>query len=143
MEMKRVRLPQPLRIVGFAAEVQKDQASATIGKLWQQAAQAGILPKAGAAYAVYFDYQDKLGERYRVLVGRASEATPGEDEQAVLVPDVPYYLVEGSGPPVEAAVAAWTRVWKDRELRTARSYGVDLEVVEGGAEGCRLSLYLS
>jgi len=120
-------LERPQRVVGFAADVTKLEASAIIGGLWQRAAAAGLFGGGADAYSVYFDYQDRLADRYRVLVGVASDDEPGEGQEAVTLPAGPFVVFTDRGASVAVATALWTSVWTTWSERERRSFDVDFE----------------
>ena len=142
MEPTPETLSEPLRIVGFAAEIEKDQAPAQIGALWQKAAAAGLFREGAATYGVYYAYQDRLANRYRLLVGVRSDAPAGEGQEAVEVPSGDYAVFHGEGPASEVASRLWQGVWTTWSERGERSFRVDFERFRGSPDHTTLELFI-
>lgn len=135
-------LDAPLRIVGPSAEVDKEHASAIIGELWQRAAATGALRAGEPAYAVYTGYQDRFANRYRVLVGAASELPVTDGHDAVEIAPGRYASFEASGPAGEAAARLWRYAWTRWEGRGERAFDTDFERHQGSADASDVTLFL-
>ncbi|MCA9548729.1 MAG: effector binding domain-containing protein [Myxococcales bacterium] len=133
----------PIRVLGYASWIDKARASQQIGALWGQASQAGLLHPDRPAFGVYFDYQDRLADRYRVLVGVESDATPVDGQETITIPAGRYARLTGEGRAAEVASTLWREVWTDGALGAQRSFGVDFERYVGGPEDSRVELMIS
>ena len=141
-EPEPLTLKQPIRLVGLSSAIEKANAPQLIGELWQRAAAAGLLRPDQPAYAAYYDYQDRLANRYRVLVGVESESEPGAGQKALLVPVAAYASFEKEGPAIDAAQSLWRHVWTSWGQRGARRFDIDLERHEGTPAHARVTLLI-
>lgn len=136
----RKQMPQPIRIVGYSARVEKARASEQIGALWQQAAQSGLFERAQATYGAYYAYEDRFANAYRVLVGVESDAEPAEGQDVVEVPPGDFAVFEDEGAPIEMARQMWQHVWT--KWGGTRQFAVDFERYEGGPDHAAVSLFI-
>ena len=138
MRPERVRRAET-RVVGIQAQtsstLEADPATAAVPGLWRRLpALAGRIPDRAATRttcAVYSDYQDGDGGRFRCLVGAevtgAGEVPPGM--QAVTVPAGEYLVFAARGPMPGALAATWARVAEFFEhAPMTRAFTADLEV---------------
>ena len=115
-------------------KAEMDPEKAGIGKLWQAAGQAlesaGITPR--GVFGAYHNYASDENGEYDVTAG-TREAFPGENIRSVTVPSGTYIKFSRSGPPMEAAMAAWQEAWAyfQQPDSEERSFVCDLEAYSG------------
>lgn len=141
-EHETVTRKRPLRLVGVSSTVEKDTAPRQIGELWQRAAAAGLFRPDQPAYAAYYDYEDRLANRYRVLVGRACDDEPGPDQEVIELPAGDYARFGAEGPAIEVTQNLWREVWTRWAQRDRRRFDVDIECHEGGPEHAKVALLI-
>lgn len=141
-EHETVTLQQPLRLVGVSGMVEKDAAPQQIGELWQRAAAAGLLRPDRPAFAAYYDYEDRLANRYRVLIGLEGDDEPGPDQDVVELPAGDYARFGDEGPAVEVTQKLWRQVWTRWSERDRRRFDVDVERHEGGLDQAKVALLI-
>jgi len=124
-------MKQPTRLVGVTGAIEREKAAQQIGELWQRAVAAGLLRHGQPAHAAYYDYQDRLANRYRVLVGRETDDEPGTDQEVVFVRPGDYASFAEEGPAIDAAQGLWKQVWTRWAQRDKPRFDVDVERHEG------------
>ena len=129
IEQQRATITRPLRIVGLATTVTKETAQQRIGALWTAAGKRGLLRPDQPAYSVYFDYEDAYASEYRVLVGRAGEHEPGDDEISLVIPPGAFETFRKRGNVVKVVGEIWHHVWAEWDGAALRVMG--LEAGEG------------
>jgi len=139
MQPKQNTRNETTRVVGYAATIDKETAHEQIGALWAKAATGGLLGSS-PTYGVYTDYEDRLAERYRVLVGVESEAEPAPDQEVVHLPAGRYAVFEAEGPPAEVAPSLWRHVWT--RWKGDRAFVTDWERYEGGPDAAKVALFV-
>lgn len=132
----------PIRVVGVAAWIDKDQAPQQIGALWGQAAQSGLLQPGQPGYGVYFDYADRQASRYRVLVGAQSDAAPAEGQEAALIPAGAYAAFQGEGAAAEVVPGIWGHIWQGWADSDKRTFKVDFERYVGSPENSKIEVMI-
>ncbi len=140
-EPKTLEAPT-VRIVGCGGDIDKENAPEQIGALWQRAIAARIVRPGAPSYAVYTNYEDRLANRYRVVVGVESDAEPGPDQEVVHLPAQAYAVFEATGPAAEVAGQLWRHVWTAWGGGDRRAFDVDYERYVGGPEHAELSLFI-
>lgn len=142
MKTTQTQQISPIRVVGIAAWIDKDQAPQQIGALWGQAAQSGLLQPGQAGYGVYFDYADQLASRYRVLVGAESEAAPGPGQEVVLIPEGSYAAFHGEGAAAEVVPGIWAHIWQSWPESDTRTFQVDFERYVGSPDNSKIEVMI-
>ncbi|MCA9624036.1 MAG: GyrI-like domain-containing protein [Myxococcales bacterium] len=140
MQTIKVKQGEDVRIVGFGATIDKATAAEQIGALWQRVAMAGKLREGEPSYAAYLDYEDRLANRYRVVVGAASDAPVQEGEEEVILPAGDYAVFSAKGPAAVVAKEAWQQVWT--KSAEPRRFEVDFERYRGTPEASELELFV-
>ena len=123
----------------LAADLELDPESVLRGR----AGSRGGLLGDGPSYGVYTAYEDRLANRYRVVVGTATDRAPAADEEVVHLPAGPYAVFRDEGPGSTVAARLWRGVWTRWNERGDRAFDVDFERYEGGPEAARVSLHLA
>lgn len=140
MKIREEKLTEPVTITGVAATVDKPSAQQTIGALWGQAGQAGALSAPVPSYGVYTAYEDRLANRYRVVVGQPGAS--GDALEEVTLPAGDYVVFEDHGPTVEVTQRLWQHVWTQWAQRDRRRFDVDFERYEGGPDEATVRLFI-
>lgn len=142
MNEPKILEARAVRIVGCGGVIDKAQAPAQIGALWQRAVAAGVVRPDAPSYAVYTDYEDRLATRYRVVVGGESDAEAGPGQEVVEIPAGRFAVFEATGAPAEVAGQLWNCVWTQWSDRDRRSFAVDYERYVGSPDRAELSLFI-
>jgi predicted transcriptional regulator YdeE len=142
MQISQTALDGPQHIVGFSEAIEKEHAREQIQALWARAAAAGLLASGEAVYAVYYDYQDRLAEQYRVLVGVESFDSARPEWDKVALPRGTYAVFEARGEPPHVAGQCWRVVWTQWAQASQRSFRCDFERYEGPPQDACLKLHV-
>jgi predicted transcriptional regulator YdeE len=119
--------------------LERDPATARIGRLWAEAPALAGVHGADRLRAVYFDYEGDHEAPYTIVVGVEVPEPVEPDDGLTLVtaPAADCLVFPARGPLPEAVVDAWREVWEAFPAGTAgRAYSHDVEVY--GPEGADL-----